>query len=363
MNLVFGSPGRYVQGTEVLAQAGAYLAHCGRSAVVVIDSYVLGLIRQRLDDSCAHAQVELHYITYDGEITADGIAGLRAAAANIEFEMILAVGGGKCIDAGKALAHSSGRALITMPTVASNDAPTSKNYVIYDDHHQLSEVGHLLVSPRYVLVDTSLIAQAPRPFLLAGIADALTKKFEAEQCYKAAGVNMFGARPALSGLVLARECYEVIRRYAEPALALAGTGEVTVAFDHLIEAVLLMSGLGFESGGLSIAHAMTRGLSKIPGAQQQVHGKQVAYGLLVQLVLEDRDAELMGDMLSFYQRIGLPRNLTELGVPEVDDALLRQVAEPTLKAPHAKNFVTDSGAALTCDELIAAMRALEGLTH
>jgi glycerol dehydrogenase len=363
MNLVFGSPGRYVQGTEVLAQAGTYLAHCGRKAVVVIDSYVLGLIHQRLDDTCAQADVELHYITFDGEITADGIADLRATAAHLEFDMILAVGGGKCIDAGKALAHTSGRALITMPTVASNDAPTSKNYVVYDAHHQLSEVGHLQVSPRYVLVDTSLIAQAPRPFLLAGIADALTKKFEAEQCYKSGGVNMFGARPGLSSLVLARECYRVIRRYAEPALAQAGAGEVTLEFDHLIEAVLLMSGLGFESGGLSIAHAMTRGLSKIPGAQQQVHGWQVAYGLLVQLVLEDRDAELMGDMLSFYQRIGLPRNLKELGVPHVDDALLRQVAEPTLTAPHARNFVSGSGDALTCDELIAAMRALEGLSH
>lgn len=363
MNLVFGSPGRYVQGTEVLAQAGTYLAHCGRKAVVVIDSYVLGLIRQRLDATCGQSGVELHYVTFDGEITAEGIAGLRLAASDVGFDMILAVGGGKCIDAGKALAHTSGRALITMPTVASNDAPTSKNYVVYDAHHQLSEVGHLLISPRYVLVDTSLIAQAPRQFLLAGIADALTKKFEAEQCFKSGGVNMFGARPALSGLVLARECYQVIRQYAEPALAQAGTGEVTVEFDHLVEAVLLMSGLGFESGGLSIAHAMTRGLSKIPGAQQQVHGWQVAYGLLVQLVLEDRDAELMGDMLRFYQRIGLPRNLAELGVVTVDDSVLMHIAEPTLNAPHARNFASVSGAALTCSDLIGAMRALEGLSH
>lgn len=363
MNLVFGSPGRYVQGPEVLTQAGTYLANCGRKAVVVIDSYVLGLIRTRLDHSCAQADIELHYVTFDGEITAEGIAGLRMAASKVDFDMILAVGGGKCIDAGKALAHTTGRVLITMPTVASNDAPTSKNYVVYDAHHQLSEVGHLIVSPRYVLVDTGLIVQAPRHFLLAGIADALTKKFEAEQCYKSGGVNMFGARPALSGLVLARECYQIIRRYAEPALAQAGTGEVTVAFDHLIEAVLLMSGLGFESGGLSIAHAMTRGLSKIPGAQQQVHGWQVAYGLLVQLVLEDRDAEMMGDMLSFYQRIGLPRNLAELGVQHIDDSVLMQIADPTLKAPHARNFASHSGDPLTCAELISAMQALEGLTH
>ena len=149
MNLVFGSPGRYVQGTEVLAQAGTYLAHCGRKAVVVIDSYVLGLIRQRLDDTCAHSDVELHYITFDGEITADGIAGLRMAASEIEFDMILAVGGGKCIDAGKALAHTSGRALITMPTVASNDAPTSKNYVVYDAHHQPVSYTHLTLPTIY----------------------------------------------------------------------------------------------------------------------------------------------------------------------------------------------------------------------
>jgi len=363
MNLVFGSPGRYVQGTEVLAQAGTWLAHCGRKAVVVIDSYVLGLIKSRLDDTCTRSEVELHYITFDGEITADGIADLRTAAGQVDFDMILAVGGGKCIDAGKALAHSSGRALITMPTVASNDAPTSKNYVVYDDHHQLSEVGHLLSSPRYVLVDTGLIAQAPRQFLLAGIADALTKKFEAEQCFASAGVNMFGARPALSGVVLARECYQVIRQHAEVALTQAGSGSVTPAFDQLIEAVLLMSGLGFESGGLSIAHAMTRGLSKVPGAQQQVHGFQVAYGLLVQLVLEDRDADLMGDLLSFYQRIGLPRSLAELGVTAIDDAVLMQIAEPTLNAPHARNFASLSGGPLTCNDLISAMRALEDRTH
>jgi glycerol dehydrogenase len=47
-----------------------------------------------------------------------------------------------------------------------------------------------------------------------------------------------------------------------------------------------MSGLGFESGGLSIAHAMTRGLSKVPGSREAMHGQQVAYGLLLQLMLE-----------------------------------------------------------------------------
>ncbi|MND20122.1 Glycerol dehydrogenase [compost metagenome] len=363
MNLVFGSPGRYVQGPGVLDEAGQYLAHCGRRAVVVIDSFVIGLVKERLDATCARADVQLHYITFDGEITAKGIAGLRQSAARFDFDVVLAVGGGKSIDAGKALAHTCGAALVSMPTVASNDAPTSKNFVVYDEHHQLSEVGHLLSSPRYVLVDTRLIAQAPRPFLLAGIADALTKKFEAEQCLKAGGVNMFGARPSIAGVTLARECYSVLRAHAEEGLALAGSGQVNEAFERLIEAVLLMSGLGFESGGLSIAHAMTRGLSKIPGARDQVHGWQVAYGLLVQLVLEDREAAFMAELLAFYRRIGLPCNLAELGVTGVDDATLLKVAEPTLQAPHARNFVRGNSQPLHSGELIEAMRALESLTR
>ncbi|MCY1448523.1 Glycerol dehydrogenase [compost metagenome] len=119
-----------------------------------------------------------------------------------------------------------------------------------------------------------------------------------------------------------------------------------------------MSGLGFESGGLSIAHAMTRGLSRVNGAREQVHGHQVAYGLLVQLVLEGRDAAFMADLLDFYAQLGLPRRLADLDVPVPDEATLRAIAGPTLAAPHARNFTP----APDEDALVAAMRRLESLS-
>jgi glycerol dehydrogenase len=355
---MFGAPGRYIQGPGVITQIGACIAQCGRSAVVVSDSFVIDLVRIPVAQSCKAANVEVAFLPFDGEVTEVGIEKLKAAFANGHADVVIGAGGGKGIDAGKALAHARDSALITLPTVASNDAPTSKNYVIYDDHHQLVHVGHLPASPRYVVVDTALIAKAPRQFLAMGIADALTKNFEAEQCLKADGVNMFGARPSLAGVALARECYRIIRADSEAALDVAGSGQPNAAFERVVEAALLMSGLGFESGGLSIAHAMTRGLSRVAGPREAVHGWQVAYGLLVQLVLERRDDAYLTDFLAFYDMVGLPKSLAALDAPNPSDETLRQIAEPTLAAAHARNFERQLGV----DEMIAAMKTLEART-
>jgi glycerol dehydrogenase len=358
VHLMFGAPGRYIQGPDVISQIGGCIAQCGRSGVVVSDSVVVELVREPVSRSCKEANVDVAFLAFDGEVTADGIEKLKASFGSGQAGVVIGAGGGKGIDAGKALAHARNAALITLPTVASNDAPTSKNYVVYDDHHQLVHVGHLPASPRFVIVDTALIARAPRQFLAMGIADGLTKNFEAEQCLKSGGTNLFGARPSLAGVALARECYRLLRADSKEALAAAGTGQPNEAFERVVEAALLMSGLGFESGGLSIAHAMTRGLSRVSGPREAVHGWQVAYGLLLQLVLERRDEAFMSDLLAFYDVVGLPKSLADLKVAQVTDEILHQIAEPSLAAPLARNFERQ----VSMDEMVAAMKTLETLT-
>jgi glycerol dehydrogenase len=352
---VFGAPGRYIQGPNAVSRLGACAATCGRSAVLVADAFVHRLVGGQAAVSCEQAGVALSVAVFEGEVTHAALDRLDADCGTLRHDVVIGAGGGKCIDAAKALVHRRGGALITLPTVASNDSPTSKNFVVYDEHHRLFEVGHLAESPRFVLVDTALIVRAPRAFLAAGIGDALTKKFEAEQCLKARGANMFGARSSLAGVALARACYDVLRAHAPGGLAAAGSQTPTDDFERLIEAVLLMSGLGFESGGLSIAHAMTRGLSAVAGAREAVHGFQVAYGLIVQLALERRDDAFMEDLLAFYALVGLPQTLRALGVEEAGNEVFHIIAGPTLAAPHARNFERE----LTMEDLVAAMRAVE----
>lgn len=353
--LTFGSPGRYIQGDGVVGDIGQYIRACSPRALILCDSFVREQFGSRIVASCAAHDVTAHWLEFSGELTQRKVAELAQAAQSFDFGVVVAIGGGKTLDAGKALVDAAGCALITVPTIASNDSPTSKNYVLYDDDHQLAAVKHLPRSAAYVVVDTALIAQAPTHFLLAGIGDAISKYFEAEQCLQSGGKNMFAARPSFSAYVLARECFSIIRSDAAPVLDDLKLGRTHPAFDRLIEAVILMSGLGFESGGLSIAHSMTRGLSRLAGAAHAPHGLQVAYALLVQLHLEHRAPDFMRDMIRLYERLGLPTRLSDLGAGGATREHYETVARLTLEAPYAGNFEHS----LNIADIVSAMEKVE----
>ena len=136
--------------------------------------------------------------------------------------------------------------------------------MLYDADHNLLAVEHMLFNPTIVLVDTTVIASAPAAFFRAGLGDAVSKKFEAEQCRRHGGSNMYGGKPPLAAQLLAEGCLRILLEDGAQALAAAGTGRPTPAFERAVEAMILLSGLGFESGGLSIAHALTRGLPASP---------------------------------------------------------------------------------------------------
>ena len=53
---------------------------------------------------------------------------------------------------------------------------------------------------------------------------------------------------------------------------------VTPALERIIEANTLLSGLGFESGGLAVAHALHAGLTAAPGSHAYLHGEKVGAG-------------------------------------------------------------------------------------
>lgn len=53
---------------------------------------------------------------------------------------------------------------------------------------------------------------------------------------------------------------------------------MTPALEHIVEANTLLSGLGFESGGLAAAYAIDNGLTILPATHNYYHGEKVAVG-------------------------------------------------------------------------------------
>ena len=200
---IFAGPLRYVQGPGVLERIGDEAARFGRNAVLVADEAVLAIVGGRIAAACERACVDCATQVFGGEVTRAEIARIASAARTGIPDIVLAAGGGKGIDAGKGVAEALGLPVITVPTAASNDAPTSHIFVIYDEAHRIAEVGRLRHNPVSVVVDSEVIARAPRALMLAGIGDAFSKAFEVRQCRMAGGNNVHGGLGTRAALALA----------------------------------------------------------------------------------------------------------------------------------------------------------------
>jgi len=350
---VFGAPSRYLQGQDALNWLGTLAVGLGDRALIVTDSTIVDLYGARLHQILKEVAIDISWVLQDGDLLQSTAKTLLSGHVPQARDIVIAVGGGRAIDTGKAVAERLNTPLITVPTAASNDAPTSKNFVLYDADHRIAEVRNLTRNPDYVLVDTKVIAQAPKAFFSAGIGDALSKLIEADACQRSDGINMFRARPTLIARAIAAECEATLLEHGLAALEVAGTGIVTQAFEACVEANILMAGLAFENGGLSVAHALCRGLPLIPEITACPHGLQVAYGIMVQKTLEGSTIDPRFNEL--MNKAELPMTYHKLAgrKPQLID--FETVADGTMGALHLQNFPSE----ISRDQLVAAMAALE----
>jgi glycerol dehydrogenase len=356
---IFGSPHRYYQGPGILDELGPIVAPLGPRPLIVVDAFMLETLGARLEATLSRAGVTAAIRPFAGEITYAAIDSLIAGLNGKVPTTAVGVGGGKSLDAAKGIALKLGIPVVTAPTIASNDSPTSAVIAMYDANHVMISVDRLPRSPEAVIVDTVIIAKAPAKLLRAGIGDAIAKKFEAEGCLAGTGRTPFGTRPLHTAIVIADACYETLRKYAADALAAVERQSVNEALESVVEATILMSGLGFENGGLSIAHSMTRGLVKARGAKDAIHGDQVAYGLLVQLAFENRPDAFLRELVGFHRAIGLPISLAELGMAGPTDDEVVELARLTMTAPHLANVRPTA----TQEGVAGAIRRIERLAE
>ncbi|MDK1389798.1 iron-containing alcohol dehydrogenase [Sinorhizobium sp. 8-89] len=151
------------------------------------------------------------------------------------------------------------------------------------------------------------------------------------------GVNKHGLKPLRSALIVAEGCYKMIRAHGVAAMRAVERGEVTADVEAAVEAAVLLSCLAFENGGLSIAHAMMLGLLVTRGTRHAQHGEHVAYGLLVELAVEGCSEDELDDMTEFFQQIGLPARLADMGLDSPTSEEIDDLAGACFRSPHLRN--------------------------
>ena len=211
------------------------------------------------------------------------------------------------------------------------------------------------------MVDTEVVGKAPVRFFVAGMGDAFATYFEARAIRNSdsntCAVAAIG-KQTLSAFALAELCYKTLLADGLKAKLAVEAGVVTAAVENIVEANILLSGVGFESGGLAGAHSVHNGLTVLPQTHSAYHGEKVAFGVLTQLVLENAPMEEITTAMDFFAAVGLPLTLAEIGLEEVTDEELQKVAEATAvqgETIHGMPFE------VTPEKVFAAIKAADAL--
>lgn len=328
MKTVLISPRKYVQGRGVLGELGSYLKILGRKALVLWDSPVKAIAGEAVRRGLQQAGLDLVEVEFQGEATAAERARVREIAQAAGADIAVGIGGGKVLDVAKAVAIDLKIRMVTCPTIASNDSPTSAASVWYDENHNFIGFDCWPFNPDLVLVDTEVVANAPVRTFVAGMGDALSTWIEAEAAFKSRAQNIAGGNPTMAAMALARLCFETLLEHGLDAKRDVEHKVVTPAVEKVIEANVLLSGLGFESGGLATAHMVANLLSNVPECQKKglMHGEKVGFGIVTQLCLDDEfDVENKYAIVDFEIAIGLPVTFEELNLKGVTRQRLQEI--------------------------------------
>ncbi|MBE9158113.1 iron-containing alcohol dehydrogenase family protein [Nodosilinea sp. LEGE 06152] len=321
------APAQVVRGDGILADQGAAIARLGQRPLIVGGSHSLKLAAP-LIGALEQESLTPQMASYGSDCSESSLERLRAIAAEHQADVVIGIGGGKALDTAKLLAHQIHQPVVTVPTSAATCAAWTALSNVYSDQGAFRYDVALPTCPSLLVLDYALVRTAPRRTLVAGIGDGLAKWYEAAVSSGASQQTLI-----VAAVQQARVLRDILLQKTPAALRQWGGPE----WQEVVDATVLLAGVVGGVGGAQCrtvaAHAVHNGLTQLPASHGILHGEKVAYGILVQLRLEEMGGNTSlaraarQQLLSFYRAAGLPQTLTDLGLGDITLNQLQQAAE------------------------------------
>lgn len=350
------APSKYVQGKGEMSNIGTYAGSYGKKPLVLISQSGMKRFESIVTASLEAKGITPVYNCFNGECSKNEVNRLIQIYDENNCDNVIGIGGGKILDTAKAVSYYKESPVAIVPTIASTDAPCSALTVLYTDEGVFEEYLFLPHNPNLVLVDTAAVVNAPARLLVSGMGDALATYFEARACKASNATSCAGGTITVAALGIAKLCYETLLNDGFKAKLAVEQKVCTTPVDNIIEANTLLSGIGFESGGLAGAHAIHNGFTVIEECHHLYHGEKVAFGTIVQLVLED--AEELYEVIDFCKEVGLPTTLAELGITEVK---AEQIMAAATAAAAETDTIHNLPFKVTAEDVYAAIMVADAL--
>ncbi|MBD1822233.1 iron-containing alcohol dehydrogenase family protein [Cyanobacteria bacterium FACHB-DQ100] len=322
------APAQVVRGSGAIEQVGDCIARLGTRPLLVGGERSLEVVKSRLKSVFKSHSLQAAKASYGNDCSEITLANLKKAVADHQADLIIGVGGGKALDTAKLLAYQCHLPIVTIPTSAATCAAWTALSNVYSEQHAfLYDVG-LPRCPELLVLDYDLVATAPQRTLVAGIGDAIAKWYEALVSSGHSDKTLL-----IAAVQQARVLRDILFQKSEAALQ----NPLGAEWQEVVDASVLMAGVIGGIGGAQCrtvaAHAVHNGLTHLLESHHALHGEKVAFGILVQLRLEEMvqgnqlAATSRQQLLKFYDQIGLPKTLADLGLGNVTIAQLQQAAE------------------------------------
>ncbi|MBZ7995502.1 iron-containing alcohol dehydrogenase [Campylobacter canadensis] len=230
-----------------------------------------------------------------------------------KYELVLAIGGGKALDCAKYIANKLKVKIISIPSIAATCAATSTLSVMYDDNGVFCDIVLYDDIDIECFIDLSIIKNSPTRYLIAGIGDTIAKCYEFNLKYEYAIKNNENIDYSNTlGKACVSLCKDLNLNFAQKALQ---DFNINLEFKQVVMSIILNTGLvsriiKFDYNG-ALAHATCYAISIFPEIEKNfLHGELVAFGILVQLLLEDK-LEEYEKLCKFYKEINLACKISD----------------------------------------------------
>ena len=347
------APGRVLRGESCLANSGEEIARLSARPLVVGGSQTLQLIEPVLHPILEAEKLVAQTANYSPDCAESSLLRLKTAVREHQADLIIGVGGGKALDMAKLLAHHCNLPIVTVPTSGATCAAWTALSNVYSEAGAFQYDVTLNRCPDLLLLDYGLVRSAPRRTLVAGIGDAIAKWYEASVSSGNSTATLL-----ISAVQQARILRDILFQKAAIALDKPDSDEWREVVDATVLLAGVIGGIGGADCRTVAAHAVHNGLTHLLEAHDVLHGEKVAYGILVQLRLEEMvqgnqlAASSRKQLLNFYSDIRLPKTLEDLGLADISLSQLRQV---TAIATQPQSDIYRLPFTISSEQLAAAM--------
>lgn len=307
-----------------------------------------------LPDLTAFDVTKVHY---GGECCDEKVAEFCTLMLDQHCDAILAVGGGKIADLAKQTGHLVQKPVIILPTLAATCAAYTPLSVMYNQDGSMDRYDIFPEAIALTLIEPRVILESPIAYMIAGIGDTLAKWYEGDAIIRQ--LNTVPVEVQVAHFA-AKKCQENLLAFGTQAIEAMHTQILTPEFIAVVETNILLAGMvggfGDEYGRTAAAHSIHDALTILPQSHHQLHGNKVAYGILVQLMLEQNPTEIL-NLVPFYHEMHLPTSLREMDMILTKEEYQAVAKRATVKEESIHLLAEE----MTAEKVMVAMQSLENM--